>query len=366
MAERMTKGSSIVRVLYFTSPVEDYLGDALLHGLRTVLGADLVDYPKSEIMYKTCPDILRRQVRGRAFTLYQLLDDIEIDRGHVIDKLQAGHYDLIIFSDIWRQYGLFMQYRRWLRKKRTIVIDGADTPQVYPYAGLWLRDPSHWFLPRAHRHFPYYKREWTPETQFNVWSRALPGKLREWVGLRASASLKPIAFSIPEEKIVSTPPRKDKTFSTHIVDAEVASRLQRVTTSYAFETEDDYYRDLQRSKFGITTRRAGWDCLRHYEIAANGAVPCFRELDQKPASCAPHGLSRANSLIYRDANDLLSQVDALPESEYSRLQRGAIAWARENSTRARAVQLLASISQFGQECSRVAARDSDQSVTFLP
>jgi len=37
-------------------------------------------------------------------------------------------------------------------------------------------------------------------------------------------------------------------------------------------------------------KRGGWDCLRHYEIAAAGAVPCVRQLEGKPSSCAPHGL----------------------------------------------------------------------------
>ena len=101
-----------------------------------------------------------------------------------------------------------------------------------------------------------------------------------------------------------------------------------------FEREADYYGDLQTSRFGITTKRAGWDCLRHYEIAANGCVPCFRHLDRKPPRCAPHGLEPGvNCLSYRDADDLMRQVDALATSEYDAAATGALAWARANSTR---------------------------------
>ena len=74
--------------------------------------------------------------------------------------------------------------------------------------------------------------------------------------------------------------------------------------------------DLARSRFAITTRRGGWDCLRHYEIAAAGAVPCFRQLEAKPARCAPHGLRPgSNCLSYHDWPDLRRQVAGItPEA----------------------------------------------------
>src|SRR5204863_8665429 len=82
----------------------------------------------------------------------------------------------------------------------------------------------------------------------------------------------------------------------HIVDPEVRARVAGASAAYAFDSEADYYADLQRARFGITTRRSGWDCLRHYEIAANGAVPCFRDLTLKASTCAPHGLGDDNSV----------------------------------------------------------------------
>ena len=90
----------------------------------------------------------------------------------------------------------------------------------------------------------------------------------------------------------------------------------------------------------MTVKRAGWDALRHYEIAANGAVPCFRELDRKPATCAPHGVDRTNCVVYRDAGDLLRQVAAMGDDRYAELQAGALAWARANTTVRRAQEIL--------------------------
>ena len=107
-----------------------------------------------------------------------------------------------------------------------------------------------------------------------------------------------------------------------------------------FDAEEDYYADLRASRFGVTTKRAGWDCLRHYELAANGCVPCFRDLDRKPGSCAPHGLDESNCVSYHDADELMAKLEAVDEDEYERLQRGALRWARANTTRERALEFL--------------------------
>ena len=79
--------------------------------------------------------------------------------------------------------------------------------------------------------------------------------------------------------------------------------------------ENQYYSDLQQSKFGITVKRGGWDCHRHYEIAANGAVICFRDLASKPQSCAPHGLNTSNTIIYNSVEDLKRQVEKLSDND---------------------------------------------------
>ena len=42
-----------------------------------------------------------------------------------------------------------------------------------------------------------------------------------------------------------------------------------------FETERAYYAQYASSLFGVTTPKAGLDCLRHYQILASGAVPFF-------------------------------------------------------------------------------------------
>jgi hypothetical protein len=325
----------VPRVLFVNPNFEDYLADGVFHGLRSLLGAGAVDFPKAEYLYETAgPEVLGR-VRGGAFTLYGLLEDIPIDRDHLLARALDGEFDLVVFGDIWRTFGLWTEWAPQLRAAgiALLVLDGSDRVEPYPYAGLWWRVRGWWFLPRAHMRAPYYKREITPASRWFASYLALPPRFGRKLGLR------PIGFSIPAAKIIGEPAEKDQEFARHVVDEELAARIGG-QTGYAFAAESDYRADLARSRFGITTKRAGWDALRHYEIAASGTVPCFRGLDDKPETCAPHGLNAGNCIAYRDAEDLLGRIAELGDDDYSALQAGALEWARANTTAARARELL--------------------------
>ena len=76
----------------------------------------------------------------------------------------------------------------------------------------------------------------------------------------------PIGFSIPAEKIVSSVGAKAKIYS---------SLVPGVLSSYIYNDEDSYYNEYRQSIFALTCRKAGWDCMRHYEILACGAIPLF-------------------------------------------------------------------------------------------
>lgn len=89
----------------------------------------------------------------------------------------------------------------------------------------------------------------------------------------------PISFSIPESKIVESVPTKTKHIA-HIIPGD--------TTTYIFSDEASYYADYQASLFGRTQKKAGWDCLRHYEILANGCIPLFANLDSCPPRTMAH------------------------------------------------------------------------------
>jgi hypothetical protein len=81
----------------------------------------------------------------------------------------------------------------------------------------------------------------------------------------------PIQFSIPACKVVGEIPGKDRDFAYIHPDFR---------ETYVYDNEADYYRDYQRSYYGVTHKKSGWDCLRHYEILANGCIPYFTDLDE--------------------------------------------------------------------------------------
>lgn len=333
-------------ILFLTPPFPDYMGVGMLHGLRTLLGARLIDWPKYNCAYDDYELSLRENVYGRGFTAFFDLHDEGIDRSQIQEKIVSGFFQIIIFADIANQTDLFLSLYRHLRPDNTVLIDGQDTGQVVPHAGKWWRHPSQWLALRGIKNYLYYKREWTEDSQFNLWHRAIPPSLRSH--LPFSRKLRPLSFSIPECKILAAPTEKKKMFPLHIVDPEVAWAFPDRSTSYAFTTEQAYYQDLQESKFGITIKRAGWDCMRHYEIAANGSVPCFRRISEKPKTCAPYGLVHGENCVeYRDAQDLLHQTSCIGDDDYQHLQSGAMEWVRRQSTVVRARQFLDSLSSAG-------------------
>ena len=325
-------------ILFVTSHSEDYLADGILHGLRTLYGSKVVDYPKCEPLYKNCSDASFLRVRGHGFTLYKTLEDINIDRYDILSRLRSGDFDLVIFGNIQRSYAIFVDWLPWLQPESTILLDGEDTQSIAPYAGQWWRRHEYWLLPKAHKRFNYFKREWGPSTLHYRFYRLLPFALCNLLYNRLH--LHPISFSIPESHIVKNLSKKTKEFAAHIVDPEVAALFDETSSKYRFTQEAEYYADLQTSRFGITTKRAGWDCLRHYELAANGCVPCFRDLDLKPIKCAPHGLTVDNCISYNSSEDLLEKIRLLTPARYEELQIGCIAWAKANTTTAKAQLLL--------------------------
>ena len=331
--------SDPARVLFLGGDIADYLSVSVLNGLKSISTCEVVDYPKADIIYRESRELLEEQIRGKAhFTAFFLHDDRPVNRFHV-SLGDLDNFDLVVVGDIQNNFGLFVQLLPKLNPRKTAILDGSDTQAPYPYHGYFWRRPYYWCLPRAHRRFLYFKRELTLETVRHLWLKLVPRRLAKF--LPVPRMIKPISFAIPDEKIVSALPVKTKDFPRHIVDPDVQKCVEGAFSSYAFDTEELYYADLQSSRFGITTKRSGWDCMRHYEIAANGAVICFRDLKKKPSTCAPHGLIDGhNCIAYENAVQLMNRIESLTPDQYSNLQNRGLSWVRENSCCRRAQQLL--------------------------
>jgi hypothetical protein len=265
-------------------------------------------------------------MHGIGFTLYHLLDPETAFDYH--PEMDPEEFSLIVFLDIYRQEKAFRALKPFLHSGNTLILDGEDTPALFPYYFPPWKRPWSFFFPRLEKEFVYLKRELIPaRTQYYRFFKLLPGFLAKQVPL--PPKLLPVSFSIPEKKLLTGNSRpKIKDFPRHIVDPEVCALVPDSVMRYAFSREEDYYLDLQQSRFGITMKRGGWDCLRHYEIAANGAVPCFRDLHLKPAECAPHGLKDGiNCLSYSSAEELMHKIRSLSPEQYDALRSESLNWA---------------------------------------
>lgn len=219
----------------------DYQCDMLFHGLRSLLGTDAVDCNRLDYMYRAtfenAPNS-KASLYGRGFTLYGLLpDDSMVDRTDIKQKILTKYFDLIIFGSIHRCRRYLDEVLANYEGKDIVFVDGEDEADLVcsPLLGRGV----------------YYKRELLPS-------------------FRPFAE--PISFSIPEEKICSA---STKTKNIAFIDP-------RDRSTYIYTTEEEYYADYRESLFAFTMKKAGWDCLRHYEIMANYCVPLFIDLNQCP------------------------------------------------------------------------------------
>lgn len=321
-----------MKILFITSTNSDNLEDGLLHGFRSIFGADCVDFPKKEMMYDNFSAVPADQCYGRLFTLWRTLPDIPVDRTDIERRVKNGDFDCIIMGSIHRVQPWYRALLPYLTKRNTIIIDGEDRNALVRHAAL---------------RFLYFKRELTPKTGSYFWGRIIPSQLYSRLRLYPSCVL-PISFYFPERKNHrrhNSTSKKNLIFESHIVDQEIMDspifRQNSISDRYMFDTEQDYYRNLQEARFGITTKRGGWDCLRHYKNAANGAVQCFRDYAQKPISCAPNGLQHGVNMIeYKNAQDLAEKINAITNSDYESLLHHSYKWIHNHTTEKRAKYIL--------------------------
>jgi len=333
-----------VNILYFTIPYQDYLSDSILIGLKRQFGRQVDDFPVNRFIYRDCEEVFEERkmnLYGRGFTLYNLLDPSMKPSNQFVQLNEAGFkkYDLVIFSSIWRQTGIFLQYQKWLDPQKVILIDGEDSNEIVPFHSSFVRNKQFFILPKLNKRYTYFKRELVTKERLRY--------MKSWIGKiftplnKEYENIQPISFSIPKEKIVEDLPVKEKEFPLHIVDGEILQNLGRGQKKYAFSNEHEYYKDIGKSKFGITSKKAGWDCMRHYEIAASGSVICFKNLEDKPTGCAPHGLvDMTNCISYRNYQDLRRKIELLTEETYKEVLNNSLTWVKQHSCERVAANLM--------------------------
>jgi hypothetical protein len=300
-----------VRVLFISAgQYPDYLCDMVFHGLRSEFGADAVDVQRCWHMYANEFEDGRHdrsKLYGRGFTIFGLLpSDHDVDRTDIERKIRTRYFDFIIYGSIHRCITYMNDVLMSYPPDRVLFLDGEDE--------LVIRTP---LLGRG----IYFKRELAVST---------PGVL-------------PVQFAIPEERIGTVDRKKNKPLA--FIDP-------RDPKTYIYNDEAAYYSDYGESLFGITMKKGGWDCLRHYEIMANGCIPWFLGLEQCPALTMTFlpkfELTAAKKMLEKDGIEVFD-TPAGKES-WAALQRNIETFLKRHcTTRAMARYVLSAASAISRQ-----------------
>jgi len=220
-----------LKILYLSGGKgADYQCDVVMHGLRSLLGPDLVDVNKMYFMYDTSWDYMFH-------SLYKLLPDIEVDRGNVEEKIRSKHYDAVVYGSVHRCRDYMQLVLDTYPANKIAFIDGEDGPELTPAVG----------------HGWYFKRElYAP-----------------------NPDVLPIQFGVPKEKIRPIDLSRKTRLMAH------CDPRDRSTYVY-YDSEQRYYDQYSDAWFGYTMKKGGWDCMRHHEIIAAGTLPYFQDFDDCP------------------------------------------------------------------------------------
>jgi len=130
-----------------------------------------------------------------------------------------------------------------------------------------------------------------------------------------------LGYAAPDELFLTEVPEKKQLW------AEVIPGFKE---TYRFSEEPSYYQMYANARFAYTWKKGGWDCLRHYEIIANGTIPVFPDLSNCPKETLSH---LPKDLIIRASKELLPWKE-LPEyhAKYQDYSKKILAESRENAS----------------------------------
>jgi hypothetical protein len=227
-----------MKILYLTKGDHvDYQNDCTLIGLKELFGSDVVDYNKQHHNYDTYDVQEAKKLYGMGMSVTRVLPDLTVDRTDITSKIKNKYFDYIVYGSIWRCNDHINEILKYYPPNKIIVIDGEDETNIHNVFNLGVN---------------YFKREL----------------------IYTHEKLLPISFAIPTSK-VNFNKNKIKDFS-YITPHD--------TKTYIYNNEKDYYNDYNEARFGVTIKKAGWDCMRHYEILANGCIPHFLDISKCPDS----------------------------------------------------------------------------------
>lgn len=188
---------------------------------------------------------------GKGFTLYgkinhELKKNItELSMQNIYEDINS--FDLIIFTSIQRNFkgqslkkDVFNKIFKNSNHNNIVAIDGEDIDNVDKDIATKVK---------------YFKRE-----------------LNE----KDSNLAFPISFTFPAKELTKN-------------NIEILEKVQllapmdpRFNNSYIYNDEESYFQQYSNSVFATTIKKAGWDCMRHYEILSRNTLLFFPGIQDKP------------------------------------------------------------------------------------
>jgi len=244
------------KILYTRNTTsQDYLADCVFHGLHQLDDLEITDAPRMWYMYSNefKPKGSRNlsDIYGRGFTMWGHMEETSIDRSDIEQKIVNHYFDLVICSRT-DEASPYIE----------LILEHYKANDIISLCG---RDEIH-IDPRLIGNSSYFIREIINEQNNGKY----PGGWN-WPEFNSDRVF-PISFAFPKVKI-QTPLPKTRAWS----NVQPGWGAQ-----YVHHTEQDYYNDYRQSLFGRTTKKSGWDCMRHYEIMACRCIPYFADLDGAP------------------------------------------------------------------------------------
>jgi len=280
-----------MKVLFITHTYPNYVVDLLLHGLRKLLGENVVDYPRKDCVYEGVLGLGICPPEQRSNNWFP--DDTGIDRQDIETKLATGFFDYVV-SDI-RNMELANKLLNGAKYKGLAIIDGEDHP-VNMTPGPFL----------------FFQRE-TDGTQYGI---PLPMSMPEEILLEISEfKHEPKRYSIGfigslsdqegyREKIVHSLMKHfpDGLFKLSGIASQVEQSPQGRLGKKA------YYQSLQQCEMLLTLRGAGFDTFRYWEHMACHAV----SLVEKMPLFVPYAFKHdVHQQVFSSEKQLITQVESL-------------------------------------------------------
>lgn len=257
----------------------DYLSANVLHGLSELSDVELFTYVNYWFMYEGNKeeDLSKLYGRGYSYTNCIKKDNIQIiEETKISEMIESHFFDIIIYSSLWRCLKFLDIVKRVYDKASVFFIDGEDydnQPRIFHLGKL---DPrlsirTNKIERELCEHGTVFKRE---------------------LALNDSKYYFPISFAIPKKFIIDSIPEKTR---------DMAFVYPGRKETYIYKTMDSYYQGYRESKFGTTFKKGGWDCMRHYEILANGCIPYFPGIEKCPRTTMvsfPKNMVYESNILY--------------------------------------------------------------------